>query len=381
MPGFAHALRLSRAPAVCFAGMGLVWGSFNAALPDIKGAMGVSDGAMGALLIWGSVAAISMMTLAPRLGGPLGRAALPTFALAMAGALALMAGAGSALAFVPAMMAMGAATGALDVFMNARLSAIETGAGRSLMNLNHALYSLAFAAAAVATGAARSVGLGAPAILGTVAVLVAVLGLTSRERDGAIAGLARPAGHKGGRLGLLPILGGGLILAGLMTENAVEAWSALYVERDLGGATGAGSLAPALMALTMGLGRLAGQGVSARIADRTLLRAGLGVTILGVALVIAAPGQAWAFAGFVVLGLGVSVVVPTALSLVGRTSPEATRTRAIARATVLGYLGYFVGPPLLGLIAEVAGLRGSFGVILLVLAGALILAQALTRRG
>ena len=177
------------------------------------------------------------------------------------------------------------------------------------------------------------------------------------------------------------MLGGGLILAGLMTENAVEAWSALYVERDLGGATGAGSLAPALMALTMGLGRLAGQSVSARVPDRTLLRVGLGVTMLGIATVIAAPGQSWAYAGFVVLGLGVSVVVPTALSVIGRASPDATRSRAIARATVLGYLGYFVGPPLLGLIAEIAGLRGSFGVILLVLAGALILAQALTRRG
>ncbi|MCC0078914.1 MAG: MFS transporter [Rhodobacter sp.] len=381
MPGFLQALRLSRAPAVCFAGMGLVWGSFNAALPDIKATLGVSDGEMGALLIWGSVAAIAMMSLAPRLGDPLGRAALPVFGLAMGGAAALMGNAASAPGFVLALMAMGAATGALDVFMNARLSAIETASGRSLMNLNHALYSLAFASAAVATGAARSAGLGAPVILGMVALTVAALALTSWERDGAIGGLTAARGAPRAALGLLPVLGGGLILAGLMTENAVEAWSALYVERDLGGATGAGSLAPALMALTMGLGRLAGQSVSARVPDRTLLRVGLGVTMLGIATVIAAPGQSWAYAGFVVLGLGVSVVVPTALSVIGRASPDATRSRAIARATVLGYLGYFVGPPLLGLIAEIAGLRGSFGVILVVLAGALILAQALTRRG
>ena len=39
--------------------------------------------------------------------------------------------------------------------------------------------------------------------------------------------------------------------------------------------------------------------------------------------------------------------------------PEA-RARAVARATLLGYFGYFFGPPLLGLIAGTFGLRMAF---------------------
>jgi len=377
---FLSQLAASRGPAACFVGMGLVWGSFMAAMPDIKAALGVGDGDMGLLLIWGSAAAIATMTAAPWLGSLLGRLALPVMAVLMGLSLALMGSVAAPLGFVLALVAMGVATGALDVLMNARLSAIEAERGDSLMNLSHGLYSLAFAAAAALTGLARAWGLGVPAILGGASGLVILLALASWERDGRIGGLT--AGPRKGRvaLGLVPWLGGVLILAGLLSENAVEAWSALYVERDLGGATGTGSLAPALMAVTMGLGRLAGQGLVTRLSERWMLPGGLIVAAAGVSLVALAPGPGWAFAGFVVMGLGASVVVPTALALTGRLSPAASRGRAIARATVLGYLGYFLGPPLLGLAADLAGLRLAFGLVAVILALSLLVARALLRR-
>ena len=375
------AFAASRGPAAAFVGMGVIWGSFMAAMPDIKAALGVSDGTMGVLLIWGSVAAIAAMSLAPRLGPGLGRAAVPGSAVLMALSLALMLGIASPAGFVLALIAMGMASGALDIFMNARLSTIEAGRGRSLMNLNHGLYSLAFAAAAALTGLARASGWSVAAILLTAAGVAAVLGLASWERDGRIEGMGgRVRGASRAVLGLVPWLGGALILAGLMSENAVEAWSALYIERDLGGAIGSGSLAPAVMGLTMGFGRLVGQGVAARVPERRLLGGGLAVAVAGVVLVALAPGPGWAYAGVVVMGLGGAVVVPTALVLTGRLADAAGRGRAVARATMLGYLGYFLGPPLLGLVAEVAGLRAAFGVVALVLALALLAARGLWRR-
>lgn len=374
------ALTASRAPAACFVAMGIVWGSFMAAMPDVKAALGVDDGAMGLLLIWGSVAAIAMMTAAPRLGTPLGRLALPGFTVLMGLALASMGLVGGALGFVLALMAMGTATGALDVFMNARLSAIEVARGRSLMNLNHGLYSLAFAGGAALTGLARASGWGFDAILWTGAAAVVALGALAFERDGIIEGLGGQSAGRRVALGIVPLLGGLLILAGLMSENAVEAWSALYIERELGGAIGAGSMAPALMGLMMGLGRIGGQVLAQRIPDRRMLRGGLAIAVIGVVLVVVAPGPAGAYAGFVVMGLGASVVVPTALSMIGRLSAAETRSRAIARATVLGYLGYFLGPPMLGLAAELAGLRLAFALVAVILAASMLVTEALVRR-
>jgi MFS family permease len=67
-----------------------------------------------------------------------------------------------------------------------------------------------------------------------------------------------------------------------------------------------------------------------------------------------------AYAGFIVMGIGSSVISPTAFTLVGATAAPEARARAVARATMLGYAGYFIGPPSLGIIAGAFGLRSAF---------------------
>ncbi|MFN3953014.1 MAG: MFS transporter [Pararhodobacter sp.] len=361
----------SRGPMAAFIAMGITWGAFMASMPDIKAGLGVGDGTLGLLLLAGPVAAITMMLLAPRLGGVLGTAAVPLGTAAMGLAVMLPAQAASPLWFAGAMMMMGGSTGALDVLMNARLSTIEAARAMKLMNLNHALYSFAYGAAAALTGWARATGIGPATILLLTGALVLVLALASMERDGRIDGFGR--GNAKGpapRLGLVPWLAGTLILVAFLTENAAEAWSALYIERDLGAGTGAGSLGPALLGLSMGLGRLAGQMVAMRVSDQALLRGGVVVALAGCALVVAAGSPLAAYLGFVVLGLGASVMVPTALAVVGRLADPARRSHAIARATVLGYMGFFLGPPALGLAAELVGLRLAYGLVGLALLGA-----------
>jgi len=80
------------------------------------------------------------------------------------------------------------------------------------------------------------------------------------------------------------------------------------------------------------------------------------------------------------MGLGSSVIAPTAFSLVGeRAAPEA-RARAVARATLYGYFGYFFGPPMLGFLAGAFGLRAAFVFAALLLALVPVLAPLMVRR-
>ena len=67
------------------------------------------------------------------------------------------------------------------------------------------------------------------------------------------------------------------------------------------------------------------------------------------------------------MGIGASVLAPTAFSLVGQLSAPEARARAVARATLLGYFGYFFGPPLLG--ADRRDLRPALGLCLCGLPG------------
>jgi MFS family permease len=87
-----------------------------------------------------------------------------------------------------------------------------------------------------------------------------------------------------------------------------------------------------------------------------------------------------AYAGFIVMGIGSSVIAPTAFSLVGRLADPQARARAVARATLFGYFGYFFGPPSLGFIAGAFGLRFAFVFASVMLLAVLILAPLMARQ-
>lgn len=373
-------LRVARPALAAFGAMGICWGAFAAALPDTKALLGVDEARLGLLMLFAPVAAMAAMLAAARLGSALGRRALPLMVLAMGAAFALPGQSPALWAFAAAMILCGAATGALDVLMNARVTALEAERGLPLMNLCHAVYSLAYAAAAIGTGLARGAGLGPGAVLGGAAAAAMLAALVALERDGTIDGLAPPP-RGSAALGAAPFIGGAMVMIAFLSENAAEAWSALHIERTLGGSATEGSLGPALMAITMGLARLAGQGLLARVAPATLLSAGALVAGLGALVAAFALSPAMAYAGFVIMGLGASVIAPTAFSMVGQAARPEARARAVARATFLGYLGYFFGPPTLGFLAAAFGLRAAFAFAALALLSVLVLAPLMARRG
>ena len=70
-----------------------------------------------------------------------------------------------------------------------------------------------------------------------------------------------------------------------------------------------------------------------------------------------------------------SVVAPMAYAWIGRMVPNRHRSHAISRISVVGYTGFFIGPPLMGFLSEGFGLWLSFftiGVILFIVPLALV---------
>ena len=76
---------------------------------------------------------------------------------------------------------------------------------------------------------------------------------------------------------------------------------------------------------------------------------------LGVLLAVVVPSPVAAVAGFLLVGLGLSCGFPLAISAAGE-SGEGSGSNEIATASIIGYLGFLLGPPLIGLLAEVVGL-------------------------
>lgn len=368
-----------RAPLASFAVMGAMWGSFAADLPDLKAMLDISEAQLGLLLFPTPVAALSAMALAPMFARRAGRAALVLASVLMALAFLLPGQVTAVWAFPFAMLACGAATGMTDVLMNARVAAIEAARGQSLMNLCFAVYSFGYAAGALATGALRAAGWPPSSLLGLMAALGVLVALFSYERDGAVTGLDRPVGRAASPLGPVPLIGGAIVFIAFLTENASENWSALYIEKTLGGSPVHGAMGPAVLALTMGVARLFGQGFANRFAPVPMMSVATVIGSGGLVIAAGAPGPAMAYAGFIIAGIGASVILPTAFSMVGALSAPDARARAIARATMVGYLGYFVGPPGFGLLAGVLGLRATFLVAAGLLAMVVVLAPLMAR--
>lgn len=354
-----------------------MFGALAAYYPVLKARIGADDALFGLVLLFPAAGALAAMLLAPQFERRTGRWALLIGMLFMAALFQPPMWASGVWVFAVLMLFAGACAGLLDVVMNARLSSVEAQVGRSLMNFNHAMFSFAYAGSAICAGLAREAGLGPEAVFAVLLVLIAAVAHTTVPPKLSTASAAAP--ERKGRLPVAVLWGGLIVMTAFLCENATEGWGALHIERTLGGGAAEGAFGPAMLGLTMGIGRMAGQVVTARWSETRLLIWASVLAATGAAIAAIAPVPLVAYAGFGALGLGVSVVAPIALALVGRAATDDNRVRVISRTAALGYFGFFIGPPAMGGMAALFGLRASFGMIALLLLLAVILVTQLRR--
>ena len=353
-----NALYLSRRPAVAFVVVGVFWGCFAALVPVYKSNLGVNDAVFGTLLLGSALGLVSSMFLAPKADKILGANAMRFGIVALSLAWFLPAQATVPFMFGLMMGAVGMASGLLDVVMNARVSELEAKHDKPLMNANHAMFSLAYGIAALITGFAREAGVTPTFIIAGFACFCILL-VPFMKMD--VTEVEADAEAKAAKYPLWPIVVCGLVtLSAFMTEATVEAWSALHIERTLNGGAKEGALGPAMLGFTMAFGRFSGQAVSERLNNITVVIGGALIAALGTSLAAIAPSPLMAQIGFGIFGLGVSVIGPIGIAMVGRLVRPHLRTEAISRVAVIGFSGFFFAPMLMGLVSEAFGLRIAF---------------------
>lgn len=367
-------LHASRKALAAFVVIGIGWASFSAQMPVIKAQVGVGDGFWGTLLLLGSTGALMAMWLAPLLYRLFGAWALLTGVAAMILGFLLTGVAQGPVLMGFALFLAAGGSGVADVLANAEVSEAESETGRRLMNLNHGLFSVAYAIAAIAVGAARAAGIGPVGVFSGMAVVIIAMMLWMKLPDRR----ALPGDDVTDASGMpfaLVWVGGLVVLAAFLGEAASEGWSALHVERTLGGGPAEGAMGPALLASGMAVGRLGAHLFGAGWPPIRVMVIASCIAGIGLALAGAAPTIAVAYVGFLLGGLGVSVVGPLALGLVGQAVPRRYRLAAISQAAALGYAAFFLGPVIMGYVAEGFGLRVSFyviGVVMLLVAAVLV---------
>ena len=264
---------------------------------------------------------------------------------------------------------MGATVAMLDITANVEISAREVQKKTHLMGVAHAMFSFAFAATAFGCGLARQAGYGPDQVFPILAVIcIGIIALTISPRDQILTSQEDDTASGRRAPWVAIILTGVILFASFIGENATEAWSALHIERTLGAEAGHGSLGPATLGLVMGFGRLAGHTVAERLGHARVIFWSAALGIIGALIIAAAQTPFIVIVGVSVIALGMAVIVPSANSILGAYVTEAQRSHALSRAWMVGIVGFFIGPAMMGGIAELFGLRMSFVAVALIVA-------------
>jgi MFS family permease len=382
-----------------FAVFGAFWGAWGASIPAIRDQAGVTDGQLGAALLFIGAGALPAMLLS-------GRAVDRWGLRATAALLALLGGAGLLVAIAArdlvtlalGLALLGAASGAADVAINTAAGSAQRASARPVVTRAHASFSAAVVGASLLAGALY--GLDAPVVTPFVvvagaaaAVATALAGLDPERRDplggatdrvgaatprvarsgGAPPRPARPAAP----LASLLVLGGLGALA-FAVENAHQSWSALYLKDELGAEPAVAAAGPAVFAAVIAVTRFATASLAARRPTATIV-AGSALAAAGTAIVAGAGSVPAGLAGLALAAAGVAALFPTLMSVLAAMAPDERRGAATSVVTTVAYLGFIAGPVYVGTWAGTVGLPGAMLAVAGLAVGLALLAGAALR--
>jgi fucose permease len=153
-----------------------------------------------------------------------------------------------------------------------------------------------------------------------------------------------------------------ICFACMACENTMYDWSGIYFEKVVHVSKTNATEGFVVYMIAMMLGRFAGDAAVNKFGIKRVLRLSGVFIFCGLLLSVLFPLQLVAGFGFILVGLGVSCVVPMVFQMAGRSTTMSSGS-ALASISSIGYLGFLLVPPFIGFIAQAAGLRWSFGII------------------
>jgi MFS family permease len=357
--------------AMLFLADGAGFGTWAAHVPVFKQVLNIENGSLTFVLISVIVGAIISMPVTGQLTARYGsRRVIRIVAITYVLMIGLLAQASSFLLLVLFAGLFGAAKGAFDISVNAQAMAVEEHYQRSSMSFFQGCWS---AGGLLGAGAAGLMLQHQGTIRGNLSLTAGLLALCALAslpllvnetvKPRAASKFVWPS------RALLRIA----ILAsfGLLAEGAIADWASVYLHSNIGVALPLAAAGYAAYAIAMATARFSGDWLAVHFSGKNILHgsglliaAGLSCTLLS---------HSWwpAVIGLMLAGIGVANIVPVIWSVAGRDTRMGAGPAISATATI-GYCGFLTGPPIIGSLAVIVGLRTAMGII--VLAGIIVAA-------
>lgn len=145
----------------------------------------------------------------------------------------------------------------------------------------------------------------------------------------------------------------------MATEGAMFDWSGVYFQEIVQAPTKFVILGYTAFMIMMATGRFVGDYAITKLGTRKVLIISGLLMSFGMIVAVLLPLITAATVGFMMVGIGVACCVPTVYSLAGN-HPTIPAGMALAIVTSISFLGFLLGPPIIGFIAEILSLQWSF---------------------
>ncbi len=351
--------------AAIFFCYGLIFSSWAARIPTIQEKFSLSETALGALLLMLPIGSFISLPLAGLLVAKWNSKIVTILAVNLY-LLCLIAIAFSnsiyMLGFV--LFCFGLMGNMVNIAINTQAVSLEKDYGRNIMASFHGMWSLAGFTGAI-IGAYM---LGADVILKyhyliiTVSgIIIAWLGFNRLLKTDKEAGEDKP---------IFALPDKGLILLGfiafcsMMAEGTMFDWSGVYFKKVVNAPEKWVGLGYTAFMISMAVTRFLADNFTKKYGIKKVIRLSGICTVAGLLLLILFPYFITSIIGFLIVGIGVSSVIPLVFSAAGRTKRMSSGV-ALASVSTMGFFGFLLGPPLVGFLAGWMNLQLSFAFIAL----------------
>ncbi len=348
-----------------------MFGSWVTHIPHVKSALGLNDAQLGLSLFGLPLGLLATNPVSPRLIARFGLAPVTSWStVLMAFGFALPIWMPERWALTGALFLAGAAIAILNVAMNTCATNIERAEGVHIMSTCHGMWSMggmlgsAGSAALIAVGIAPWLHLSAVALASAAGAWFFLRPVIARVPDEQ-----RKAEMRAGTPGfvwpnreLLLMIYVGLTVS--FCEGVAFDWSAVYLRDHLGAEAQTAALGFTFFSLTMMAMRFTGDALIPRFGERRLLYFTTGASTLALIVTILAVVPWVGLLGFLLLGAGVALGAPILFNASARVEGYG-QGAGLATYATFSFMGFLVGPPVIGWVAEIWGFPLAFACITL----------------
>lgn len=352
-----------RALAFFFFLSGLRFASWASRIPDIQLQLHLSDATLGSVLFALPAGSMSGLPISGYLVAKFGSRKMLfistiIFPISMIG----IGLANSSIALAVQLYFLGMSGNLMNICINTQAVSVETLYKKSIMASFHGLWSLGGFSGALIGTFMVSVHINALQHF----IYVSIIGLLLAFIIYPFTLKKESVTKQKNKIFVKPdaylLVIGFIALGSMVCEGTMFDWSGVYFLKVIKASPSLRTLGYVSFMSSMTLGRFIGDKLITKFGTKKVLQTSGIIISSGLMLAVLFPYIITSTIGFLMVGFGVSSIVPMCFAMAGR-SKKMAPSLAIAAVSSIGFLGFLAGPPMIGYIAQLSSLRISFTVI------------------